>query len=55
MVNNEGGVGAMIYTSAKQSRIDKIFAIIVIIVIVGFIQDILFKWLEKQLFKFKHV
>jgi NitT/TauT family transport system permease protein len=55
MVNNEGGVGAMIYTSAKQSRLDKIFAIIVIIIIIGFLQDILFKWLDKKLFKFKHI
>jgi NitT/TauT family transport system permease protein len=55
MVNNEGGVGAMIYTSAKQSRLDKIFAIILIIIIIGFLQDILFKWLDKKLFKFKHV
>lgn len=55
MVNNEGGVGAMIYTSAKQSRLDKIFAIIIIIVAFGFIQDILLKWLDKVIFKFKHV
>lgn len=55
MVNNEGGVGAMIYTSAKQSRLDKIFAIIVIIIVIGFIQDILLKWLDKKIFKFKHV
>jgi len=54
MVNNEGGIGAMIYTSAKQSRLDKIFAIIVIIIVIGFLQDILFKWLDKKIFKFKY-
>lgn len=53
MVNNEGGVGAMIYSAAKQSRIDKIFAIIVFIVLIGFIQDKLFQMLEKWFFKFK--
>jgi len=55
MANNEGGVGAMIYTSAKQSRLDKIFAIILIIIIIGFLQDIVFKWLDKKFFKFKYV
>ena len=53
MVNNEGGVGAMIYQAAKQSRIDKIFAIIVFIVIIGFIQDKIFQILEKWFFKYK--
>jgi NitT/TauT family transport system permease protein len=53
MVNNEGGVGAMIYSAAKQSRLDKIFAVIVLIIVIGIIQDKLFQWLEKIFFKFK--
>jgi NitT/TauT family transport system permease protein len=53
MVNNEGGVGAMIYTSAKQSRLDKIFAIIIIIIVFGIFQDMLLRWADKKLFKFK--
>ncbi len=55
MVNNEGGVGAMIYSAAKQSRIDKIFAIIVFIVLIGFIQDKIFQMLERWFFKYKFV
>ena len=55
MVNNEGGIGAMIYTSAKQSRLDKIFALILIIIVIGIIQDALFKLLDKKLYKFKYV
>jgi NitT/TauT family transport system permease protein len=55
MANNEGGLGGLIYTQAKQSRLDKIFAIILIIIVIGFLQDIFFKWLDKVLFKFKHV
>ena len=53
MVNNEGGVGAMIYSAAKQSRLDKIFAVIVLIILIGFLQDKLFRLLEKVFFKFK--
>lgn len=55
MVNNEGGLGALIYSSAKQSRLDKIFAIIVIIIFIGLLQDLLLKFLEKKIFKFKNV
>lgn len=55
MVNNEGGLGSMIYLAAKQSRIDKIFAIIIFIILIGFLQDKLFKVLEKWFFKFKFV
>jgi len=53
MVNKTGGVGAMIFTAARQSRIDKVFAILFIIIIVGFIQDKLFQALDKQLFPYK--
>lgn len=55
MVNNEGGVGSMIYSAAKQSRLDKIFAIIVLIMFIGILQDKLFKLLDKALFKYKYV
>jgi NitT/TauT family transport system permease protein len=55
MVNNEGGLGSMIYYAAKQSRIDKIFAIIILIVLIGFVQDLIFKWLDKKMFKYKYV
>jgi NitT/TauT family transport system permease protein len=55
MANNEGGLGGFVYTCARQSRLDKIFAVILIIVIIGFLQDILFKWLDKKINKFKYV
>jgi NitT/TauT family transport system permease protein len=53
MVNNEGGVGSMIYLASKQSRIDKIFAIILFIIIIGYLQDKLFNVLERWFFKYK--
>jgi len=55
LVNKEGGVGAMIFTAARQSRVDKVFAILIIIIIIGFLQDKLFKLLDKWLFKHKHI
>lgn len=55
MVNKSGGLGALIFTSARQSRLDKVFAILLVIIIIGFIQDKLFMWLDKKIFKFKYV
>jgi len=55
MINNEGGIGSMIYSAAKQSRLDKIFAILIFIIFIGFIQDKLFQVLEKWFFKFKFI
>jgi NitT/TauT family transport system permease protein len=54
LINKEGGVGAMIFTATKQSRTDMVFALLIVIVIVGYLQDILFKKLDKWLFPFKH-
>jgi NitT/TauT family transport system permease protein len=54
LVNRTGGVGALAYTAARQSRIDKVFAVLLVIVLIGFIQDRLFVWLDKKLFRFKY-
>lgn len=54
LLNKEGGLGAMIFTAAKQSRTDYIYALVLIIIAFGYIQDILFRKLDKFLFPFKH-
>lgn len=50
-----GGVGALAYTCARQSRIDKVFALLLIIILIGFIQDKFFTWLDRLFFQYKHV
>ncbi len=50
---SEGGIGSLAYTSARQGRIDKVFAILLVIILVGFIQDRLISWISKILFPFK--
>jgi NitT/TauT family transport system permease protein len=45
----------LIWTAKRQSRIDKAFAILIIIVVIGLIQDRLFVMLDKLLFPYKHV
>jgi len=53
-LNMTGGIGALAYQCARKSRIDKVFAVLVLIVLIGFIQDKLFKSLDKALFRFKY-
>lgn len=55
MVNSKSGVGAMIYMAQRQSRLDKVFAILLVIVLVGVLQDLLFKWLDRLFFPYKYV
>jgi len=53
VVNMSRGVGAMAYMAARQSRIDKVFAVLLVIIAVGFVQDRVFQWLDRQLFPHK--
>jgi len=55
MLNKGGGIGELIWTAKRQSRIDKAFAILIIIVLIGILQDRLFLMLDKIFFPFKHV
>jgi len=51
---SSGGIGALAYKMARQSRIDKVFAILLVIVLIGFTQDYLIRKIDKILFKFKY-
>ena len=51
---NSGGIGALAFKMARQSQIDKVFAILLVIIIVGFLQDLLFKLIDRLLFEFKY-
>jgi len=55
LVNRSGGIGALAYTAARQSRIDKVFAVLIMIVLIGFVQDRIFMWLDKKLFPYKYI
>jgi NitT/TauT family transport system permease protein len=52
--NVEGGLGSLIFLGERQGAISKVYVSIIIIVIIGMLQDKLFKFLDKQIFKFKH-
>lgn len=55
MLNSTGGIGAMIFKSARQSRTEEVFALLIVIVLIGIIQDRLFTWADKLLFPHKHL
>ena len=55
LVNKTGGLGALAYTAGRQSRIDKVFAILVLVIIIGLVQDKIFVMLDRLMFPHKHV
>ena len=50
----EGGLGSLIFIAQRSSRLDKVFAILLLIILIGFIQDLIFAWLDKKLYAFKY-
>ena len=55
MLNKGGGLGELIWMAKRQSRIDKAFAILIVIVFIGLLQDRIFVILDKLLFPYKHL
>lgn len=53
-LNKEGGVGAMISTLNRQSRTPEVYALLLLIIAIGVLQDICLKELDKLLFPSKH-
>jgi len=50
----KGGLGGMIFESARQSQTAQIYALVLIIIMFGYLQDLAFRSLDKALFPFKH-
>ncbi len=55
MLNKSGGIGELIWVAKRQSRMDKAFAVLIVIILIGFIQDKIFVALDRMLFPHKHV
>lgn len=56
MINSSsGGIGSLAFLSARQSRVDKVFAVLLVIVMVGFLQDRLFNFLDKKICRYKYL
>lgn len=54
-INNEGGLGSVIWFAGQRfRRYDKVFAILILIMLIGVFQDKLFSYLDKKLFPHKY-
>lgn len=54
LIAKDLGVGALIATSAKQSRTDMVFGVLIVIILVGYLSDLGFKMLERLLFPYNY-
>jgi len=54
-IGGEGGIGALIWRGGqRQGRIDKVFALLIIIILIGILQDKLFTYLDREFFPHKY-
>lgn len=53
-VGMQGGLGSLIFLGTRQSNVGKVYAVIIIIVAIGIIQDAVFRLIDRLLFKFKY-
>lgn len=54
LLNKTGGVGAVAFVAARQSRVDKVFAVLLVIVFIGYVQDLSMRALDRILFPHKY-
>jgi NitT/TauT family transport system permease protein len=54
LLNRQGGIGSLIYIKARQGQVDRVFAVLLVIILIGFIQDRLFVYMDRRLFPHKY-
>lgn len=52
--SSAGGLGAMAELARRQSRVDKVYAVLVVVILIGWFQDWTFKRLDRALFPHKY-
>ena len=55
MINAQGGIGVLSWLANRQVRVEKVFAILAVIMLIGVIQDRIFQRLDKMFFKHKYL
>ncbi|MBX2815094.1 MAG: ABC transporter permease subunit, partial [Saprospiraceae bacterium] len=54
-IDNTGGIGGLIWrVGIRQGRVDKVFAMLLIIILIGILQDRIFVAIDRKLFAFKY-
>ena len=54
ILNNTGGLGSLIYWLARRDKTDKVFAVLLLVIVIGILQDRGFVYLDKRLFPHKY-
>jgi len=55
VINRTGGLGALAYLSARQSKIDQVYGVLLVIMLIGLLQDKLLYFIDKLLFPYKKI
>ena len=53
LINRSDGIGGLIYIKERLGQTDRVFAILIIIILIGFLQDRIFVFIEKRLIPYK--
>lgn len=54
-IGSEGGLGFLLYgPTARQARVDKLFALLILIMVIGILQDRFFAFLDRKFFPHKY-
>ena len=54
MIASQGGIGYLLFAGRRQGRVDKRFALLLLIILIGIIQDRVFRNLDKEFFPYKY-
>jgi len=53
-IATDGGVGALLFAGKRQGRIDKVYALLLLIILIGIFQDKIFAYMDRKLFPHKY-
>ena len=48
------GLGSLIGVMSRQAHMDAVYALLFLIIVIGILQDLMFKFIDKKLFSWKY-
>ncbi len=55
LLNRKGGIGGLIFIKSKMGQIDRVFAMLLLIIVIGFLQDRLLSYIDTRLNPHKYL
>jgi NitT/TauT family transport system permease protein len=55
LLNRQGGIGGLIFIKSKMGQIDRVFAMLLLIIVIGFLQDRLLSYMDTRLNPHKYL